>query len=112
MLAAWDWRLRYLLIALSAGGALWSLATGRPLPTTWLALKVLLFAGVMVCGIAVRHYIREAYRGPLPAIAEDRATDADEALFRSLMVKATWALVVLWVLLFTIGTLGVLKTPA
>ncbi|NBU25436.1 MAG: hypothetical protein EBS39_07425 [Gammaproteobacteria bacterium] len=109
ILAAWDWRLRYLLIALAAGSALWSLATGWPLPATWLALKVLLFAGVMVCGIAVRHYIREAYRGPLPAIAEDRATDADEALFRRLMVKATWALVVLWVLLFTIGALGALK---
>jgi hypothetical protein len=74
-----------------------------------LALKVLLFAGGMVCGIFVRHYIREAYRSAIPAIAADRATAADNEEFRSLMVKATWALVVLWVLLFTIGALGALK---
>lgn len=111
-LAVWDWRLRYLLIALFAGSALWSLASGAPYPTRWLALKVLLFSGVMVCGIAVRHYILEAYRDVLPAVAEGRATDAEEALFRRLMARATWALVVLWVLLFTIGALGALKTPA
>lgn len=112
MLAVWDWRLRYLLIALFAGSALWSLATGWPYPTAWLALKVLLFAGVMACGIAVRHCIREAYRDALPAIAEGRATAAHEAQFRSLMVKGTWALVVLWTLLFTIGALGASKSPA
>lgn len=111
-LAVWDWRLRYLLIVLFAGSALWSLATGRPYPTTWLALKVLLFAGVMACGIAVRHYIREAYRDALPAIAEGRATAEDEATFRRLMARATWALVVLWTLLFTIGALGAFKSPA
>jgi hypothetical protein len=63
----------------------------------------------MVCGIFVRHYIREAYRSALPAIAEDRATASDNAEFALLMRKATWALVVLWVLLFAIGALGALK---
>jgi len=107
--ARWDWRLRYLLIALFAGGGLWSLLTGWPVAAPWLAWKVLLFAGVMSCGIAVRYYIREAYRSAIPAIAADRATPADNEQFRSLMIKGTWALVVLWVLLFTIGALGALK---
>ena len=108
-LARWDWRIRYVLLAFFTGTGAWSLVTGWPYPTHWLALKVLLFAGGMVCGIFVRYYIREAYRSALPAIAADRATAADNAEFRSLMVKATWALVVLWVLLFTIGALGALK---
>jgi hypothetical protein len=108
-LAKWDWWLRYALIAFFAGTAILSLATGRPYATTWLALKVLLFAGAIVCGIAVRYYIREAYRSALPAIAADRATAADNEQFRVLMVRATWALVVLWTLLFTIGALGALK---
>lgn len=108
-LARWDWRLRYLLIAFFAGSALWSLATGWPYATPWLAVKVLLFAGTMVCGVFVRYYIREAYRSALPAIAAGRATDADNAEFALLMRKGTWALVVLWVLLFTIGALGALK---
>jgi hypothetical protein len=85
------------------------LATGTPYAASWLAAKVLLFAGAMVCGIFVRHYIREAYRSALPAIAEDRATASDNAEFALLMRKATWALVVLWVLLFAIGALGALK---
>lgn len=107
--ARWDWRLRYPLIAFFAGSGLLSLFTGSPYAAPWLAWKVLLFAGAMVCGIAVRHYIREAYKSAIPAIAADRATDADNEQFRILMIKATWALVVLWVLLFTIGALGALK---
>ena len=109
ILAQWDWWIRYALIAFFAGTGLSSLATGWPYATHWLALKVLLLAGAIVCGIAVRYYIREAYQSALPAIAADRATPADNETFRVLMVKATWALVVLWVLLFTIGGLGALK---
>lgn len=107
--AKWDWRFRYPLITFFAGSGALSLATGWPYPTPWLAGKVLLFAGAMVCGIFVRYYIREAYRSALPAISADRATDKDNAEFQLLMVKGTWALVVLWVLLFTIGALGALK---
>ena len=109
VLARWDWRFRYVLIAFFAGTALWSLATGTPYAAPWLAAKVLLFAGAMVCGIFVRHYIREAYRSALPAIAAGRATASDNAEFALLMRKGTWALVVLWVLLFAIGALGALK---
>ena len=108
-LARWDWRFRYPLIAFFVGSGVWSLATGWPYPTVWLALKVTLFAGAMVCGIFVRYCIREAYKSAIPAIAADRATDADNAEFRLWMVRGTWALVVLWVILFTIGALGALK---
>lgn len=108
-LAKWDWRIRYALIAVFAGTGIWSLSTGWPYPAHWLALKVLLFAGAIVCGIFVRYCIRQAYRSALPAIAAGRATDADNEEFRLLMICATWALVVLWVLLFTIGALGALK---
>jgi len=108
-LARWDWRFRYPLIALFLGSGLWSLATGWPYPTVWLALKVALFAGAMICGIFVRYCIREAYKSAIPAIATNRATDADNVEFRLWMVRGTWALVVLWMILFTIGALGALK---
>lgn len=108
-LARWDWYLRYLLMALFAGIAVKSWFTGSPLEAHWLALKVLLFPCAIACGIAVRYYIREAYRSALPAIAADRATAADNEEFRTLMIKGTWALVVLWAILFTIGALGALK---
>jgi len=107
--ARWDWRLRYPLIAFFAGSGALSLMIGWPYPAPWLAAKVLLFAGAIQIAGFVRYYIREAYRSALPAIAADRATDADNEEFRILMIKGTWALVVLWVLLFTIGALGALK---
>ena len=107
--ASVDWGMRFPRIAFFAGGGALSWMIGWPYPAPWLAAKVLLFAGAMVCGIFVRYYIREAYRSALPAIAADRATDADNEEFRILMIKGTWALVVLWVLLFTIGALGALK---
>ncbi len=108
-LARWDWWIRYGLIAFFAGSALLSLVSGWPYAARWLALKVLLFAGAMICGVFVRYYIREAYRSAIPAIAADRASAADNETFRVLMRKATWALVVIWVLLFAIGGLGALK---
>lgn len=108
-LARWDGRIRHALIALFALMGLWSLATGWPLAAPWLALKVLLFCGAIACGIGVRYYIREAYARALPAIAADRAGAAENREFQRLMVKATWVLVVLWVLLFAIGGLGALK---
>jgi hypothetical protein len=108
-LARWDWGLRYLLIAAFALCGAISLASGWPIPAAWLALKLLLFSAAIACGIAVRYYIRAAYASVLPAIAADRAGAAENALFRDLMARATWALVVLWALLFTIGALGALK---
>jgi hypothetical protein len=108
-LAAWDWRIRYVLIAAFVGSGAWSLATGGPFGARWLALKILLFAGAIACGLAVRHYIRVAYASALPAIAADRAVAADNAAFRSAIVQATWVLVGLWVLLFVIGALGAFK---
>lgn len=108
-LARWDWWIRYALIALFALLSLWSLATGWPLAAPWLALKVLLFSGVIAGGVAVRYYIREAHRSALPAIAADRAGAAENRELQRLVVQATRVLVVLWVLLFAIGALGALK---
>lgn len=108
-LARTDVWLRYVLIVAFAGAGGWSLATGSPFPARWLALKILLFAGAIACGLVVRHFIRVAYRSALPAIAADRATDADNAEFAQAMRGGTWALVVLWILLFAIGALGALK---
>jgi hypothetical protein len=108
-LARWDWGIRYVLIAGFLLIAIVSLATGRPIAARWLALKVLLLPCAIACGIAVRFYIREAYRSALPAIFADRAGAADNAEFGRLMRAGTAALVVLWVILFTIGALGALK---
>jgi hypothetical protein len=108
-LAAWDWGVRYVLIAAFGISGLVSLATGWPFASKWLALKIFLLAPAIACGLGVRYYIRMAYREALPAIAADTAGPGENAIFRMTIVRATWVLVGLWVILFTIGALGALK---
>jgi len=107
-LAKWDWRTRYILIATFLFIGVQSLATGEPLAAPWLAWKVILFAGVMACGIGIRHYIRETYAA-WPRIWEGRGTAEDEATVRKALMRATRVLWVLWLLLFVIGWLGTAK---
>jgi len=104
----WDWRLRYVLIATAVGVGLVSLATGKPFAAPWLAWKVLLFGGVLTCGIGIRYYIRKAYDA-WPRIWADQAEPGDEAIVRRAMWHGTYVLWSLWALLVIIGWLGVAK---
>lgn len=107
-LRAWDWRIRYLVIAASLAAGAASLATGYPFAANWLALKVLLFAGVVACGLGIRYYIRE-YLKVWPEVLAGRSTPAIEAMLRGSMVRGTWVLALLHAQLWAIGLLGVLK---
>lgn len=107
-LAKWDWRIRYVLIVAFLFVGIVSLVTGRPLAAPWLAWKVTLFAGVLACGIGIRHYIRVSYAA-WPRIWAGEGTAADEAAVRTSMRRATWALWCLWLMLAAIGWLGVAK---
>jgi hypothetical protein len=107
-LARWDWRSRYLLITFFLALGIVSLATGAPLRAPWLAWKVVLFAGVLACGIGIRFYIAAAYRA-WPRIWAGQGSAADEALVRSSMRRGTYVLWTLWALLLVIGWLGAVK---
>jgi hypothetical protein len=107
-LARWDWRSRYVLIAFFLGVGVKSLVTGSPLDAPWLAWKVILFAGVLGCGIGIRYYIRDAYRA-WPRIWAGQGTDEDERIVRTAMDRGTYVLWCLWALLFVIGWLGAAK---
>jgi hypothetical protein len=106
--AQWDWRIRYILIATFLFIGIESLLTGSPLAAPWLAWKVILFAGVMACGIGIRLYIRRCFPA-WPRIWDGRGTPEDEATVRTSLMRATYVLWVLWALLFAIGWLGVAK---
>jgi len=107
-LRAWDWRIRYLVIAACVVTGASSLLAGAPFGTPWLALKVLLFGGVIACGLGIRHYIAK-YLQVWPRAVDGTATAADEDTLRRTMREATYVLVLLHVLVVTIGLLGVLK---
>ena len=61
-----DLYLRYAFIAALVVSGVASLAGGTPYETTWIAVKVLLFAGAVSCGVA----IRIAFRPFVPAFAQ------------------------------------------
>ena len=107
-LAKWDWWSRYVLIAACVGIGGYSLATGGPLGAPWLAWKVILFGGVMSCGIIIRHYIRQSYQA-WPRIWADRKQPGDDAIVLTAMTRGTYALWLLWALLVVIGWLGAAK---
>jgi hypothetical protein len=107
-LAKWDWRIRYILIAAFLFMGVQSLLFGSPLAAPWLAWKTILVAGVMSCGIGIRHGIRKCH----PAwqrIWAGRGTAEDEAALRKALMQATRVLWLLWAQLFAIGWLGVTK---
>jgi len=108
VLARWDWRSRYVLIAVFLAVGVKSLLTRSPLEAPWLAWKVILFAAVLGCGIGIRYYIRDAYRA-WPRIWAGQGTEADERIVRTAMNRGTYVLWCLWALLLVIGWLGVAK---
>jgi hypothetical protein len=108
VLARWDWRSRYVLIAFFLFIGVKSLVTGSPMSAPWLAWKVILFAGVLACGIGIRYYIRDAYRA-WPRIWAGQGTAEDEQTVVTAMNRGTYVLWCLWTLLFVIGWLGVAK---
>ncbi|MFO0450914.1 MAG: hypothetical protein ACK52I_20020, partial [Pseudomonadota bacterium] len=107
-LRAWDWRIRYLVIVACVIAGVGSMVAGFPFATGWLGLKVLLFGGVIACGLGIRHYIVKDL-AIWPRAVDGTATDDDELALRRTMREATWVLVLLHVLVLAIGLLGVLK---
>ncbi len=106
-LAALDRGVRYVaiigLLALAA-----SLLTGV-LPTPrWLGLKLVLFAGVIACGLGIRGQLLRFY-ATWRVIAHEGPVAALESEIRRIYVAATAILVGLWVLIAGIVTLSVLK---
>ena len=73
-----------------------------------LAWKVILFGGVLTCGIGIRYYIRKSYEA-WPRIWGGKPQPDDEAIVRRAMWRGTYVLWTLWAQLAVIGWLGVAK---
>ena len=74
----------------------------------WLAWKLLAFAGVIGCGLGIRFALIDFF-GLWRELAEHGSTDAREQRVRTLYVRATSVLGVLWVLILVITVLSVLR---
>lgn len=96
-LAAVDRAIRYLAIPalfLLAGGAL----TGDLAMPDWLTWKLILFAGVIACGIGIRWQLIRFFR-TWQRIASDGSNETLEREIRNTYIAATSILATLWLLI-------------
>jgi hypothetical protein len=103
-----DLAIRYVVLVLMLGLGGLSLVTGGPIAQTWLALKVLLFAGIIALGLA----LRVIAAGWGPALAKLRAGEdiaGAEQMIRSTRKRAAATALTLWGLLFVMSFLGTTK---
>jgi hypothetical protein len=101
-LAAWDLRLRFGVVAGLVAGALLGLSLDLP---GWMALKILVFAGLVACGIAVRFALKPfaiAYTHML----QQGANDDSNAAMVAHMGAARRFVWLIWFGLFLNAALG------
>jgi len=104
-LAAFDRGLRYLAILaiLAIAG---STAAGVVRLAGWLAWKLVLFAGVIACGLAIRFWLIRFYRTWV-VIGREGSNAAREDEIRTVYARATGVLVLLWVFILALTALSI-----
>ncbi|MCS6948185.1 MAG: hypothetical protein NZM12_11265 [Steroidobacteraceae bacterium] len=103
-----DYWLRVVVAALFVSLGLTSLATSRPVPVDWLAVKMLLFGIVVVLGLLLRTTIRDWAVG-FERLRDPGQVETGNALIRSAYRRATRLAHTLWLLIAIIALLGVTK---
>jgi hypothetical protein len=96
-LAAIDRALRYVLMAALAATGMIAVTISSTVPV-WLAWKLLMFAGVMACGVGIRFSIMDFFR-TWAIIKRDGSSDDSERRIRYIYGYGTAILVGLWVLI-------------
>lgn len=100
----YDIRMRVVVTSILLVTAVWSLAGDGPIVATWLAVKLVLFAVIVSCGIGIRMYIPHA-RASIADIFKNGSTPEREATLAQnrgkmlFFVKTIWTLVavIIWI---------------
>jgi hypothetical protein len=99
---------RGLLVLTLLGLVVWSLATGGPLRTAWVPLKVGLFALAMACGLGIRVLLRPFGPALGRLLGGDTSEEVEGALARSL-ARTRPLVLVIWASVITAAALGIAK---
>lgn len=99
-----DITMRVLVTAILAGTAIWSLVGDGPIVATWLAIKLVLFAIIVSCGIGIRINLPDTRKAIADIFANGSTPEREEELTRRrskmlIFVKSIWTLVaiVIWI---------------
>ncbi len=104
-LGAVDLYLRLAFVAALIVSGVASLAGGTPYETTWLAVKVLLFAGAVSCGVA----IRIAFRPFVPAFAQlvaEGSSPEVETLMKDTLATTRVFVIGIWIIAAVTAFIG------
>ncbi|MCC5861334.1 MAG: hypothetical protein JJT93_05410 [Gammaproteobacteria bacterium] len=112
LLARIDQAIRWFVIVLVGGVGVWSLVAEGPLAGQgWLAAKFLLFAVLVICGLAIRAAIRPF--GPaFGRLMQEGSSPEVEAQLGGSVARARPFVLVIWAGLVVAAALGIFKPPA
>lgn len=106
-LGAFDRGSRYVLMAVLVCISISLIGRGWPTPG-WLRLKLALFAGVMACGVGIRIALIAHFR-VWKVMAQNGPDESSNALVRSIYLKATSLLGLLWTLIACMVVMSIWK---
>lgn len=96
--------MRVIVTTILAGTAVWSLLGDGPILATWLAVKLIIFAVIVSCGIGIRIYLPDARKAIGDVFANGSTPEREAELTRRrgkmlIFVKTIWTLVaiVIWI---------------
>ncbi|MBL8643873.1 MAG: hypothetical protein JNK21_08060 [Rhodospirillaceae bacterium] len=108
-LRTYDLYLRYALIPLLAGTAIYSMATGSPVVVAWLQVKLLVFAFAICLGVYLRGEIKQWIVGFGMVRQGGDAADKGNTIIEQSLVRSQRAALVLWFAVALAAFLGKVK---
>lgn len=105
----YDLGLRYILIALIAAVAIYSIFKGEPVLMTWLQVKLLVFAAAISMGVYLRGEIKQWIVGFGMVRQGGEAADKGNTIIEQSLVRSRRAALLLWFLVALAAFLGKVK---
>lgn len=105
----YDLYLRYALIPLIGGVALYSVATGSPVVVAWLQVKLLVFAFAITLGVYLRGEIKQWIIGFGMVRQGGEAADKGNTIIEQSLVRSQRAAMLLWFCVALAAFLGKVK---
>ena len=104
-----DLKLRFILIPVIAGYALYSMTTDAPITVAWLQVKLLLFAGVISLGVYLRSELKNWIIGFGMVRQGGEAADKGNTMIEQSLYRSQVAALFLWTGVALIAFLGKVK---
>jgi len=106
LVAKWDMALRWAVVIAIPISVGYSILTDRLVDHPWVAVKLLIFAGLVLCGIMVRTQIGGFFHTLIKLKKGQPVSDADnEAMIKSLSVVRRYVFTI-WIGVFLEGVIG------